>query len=77
MNFGRLQTCILNEGKSVIRPLFSGPEDLSFLYEIVSETISKNSVLNGKAISLIAFSSRATLKLDLYNPENGQGHNWS
>ena len=77
MNFGRLQNCILNEGKSVIRPLFNGPEDLSFLYEIVSETISKNSVLNGKAISLIAFSSRATLKLDLYNPENGQGHNWS
>lgn len=54
VNFGRLQTCILNKGKSVIRPLFNGPEDLSFSYEIVSETISKNQVLNGKAISLIA-----------------------
>ena len=60
------QISVLNKGKSVIPPLFNGPEVLSSACDktkLFAKNFSKNSILDDPGISLLAFLSRTNLKL--------------
>ena len=64
--FWRIANSVLNKGKSVILPLFSGPEVLSSASgkaKLFAENLSKNSNLDDSGISLPIFPSRTNLKL--------------
>ena len=63
--FWRIANNVLNKGKSVIPPLFNGPEVLSSVSDkakFFAENISKNFNLDDSGISLLVFSSRTNLK---------------
>ena len=64
-DFWRIPNSVLNEGKSVIPPLFNGPEALSTASDkakLLAKIFSKNSNLNDSGISLPVFPSRTNLK---------------
>ena len=65
-DFWRIANSVLNKGKSVIPPLFNGPEVLSSASDkakLFAENFSKNSNLDDSGISLPVFPSRTNLKL--------------
>ena len=65
-DFWRIANSVLNKGKSAIPPLFNGPDVLSFVSDkrkLFAKIFSKNSNLDGSAISLSTFPSRTNLKL--------------
>ena len=65
-NFWRIANSFLNKGKSVIPPLFHGPEVLSSASDkakLFAKNFSKNSNLDDSGISLPVFPSRTNLKL--------------
>ena len=62
----RIANSVLNKGKSVIPPLFNGPEVLhtaSDKAKLFAKNFSKNSNLDDSGISLPVFPSRTNLKL--------------
>ena len=69
-DFWRIANSVLNKGKSVLPPLFNGPEMLSFVSdkaELFAKNFSKNSNLENSGIPLPIVSSRPNLKLhDIY-----------
>ena len=65
-DFWRIANSVLNKGKSVIPPLFNGPEVLSSASDkakLFAENFSKNFNLDDSGISLPVFPSRTNLKL--------------
>ena len=70
-DFWRIANSVLNKSKSVIPPLFNGPEMLSsasdfsdvFSTKLFAKTFSKNSDFDDSGISLPVFPSRTNLKL--------------
>ena len=65
-DFWRIANSVLNKGKSVIPPLFNGPEVLSTVSdkaELFVKNFSKNTNLDDSSISLSVFPSRTNLKL--------------
>ena len=65
-DFWRIANSVLNKGKSVIPPLFNGPEVLSSASDkakLFTKNFSKNSNLDDSGISLPVFPSRTNLKL--------------
>ena len=65
-DFWRIANSVLNKGKSVVPPLFNGPEVLSCASDkakLFAENFSLNSNLADSGISLPNFSSRTNLKL--------------
>ena len=68
-DFWRIANSVLNKGKSVIPPLFNGPEALSSASDkakLFAENFSKNSNLDDSGISLPVFHSRTNLKLIIF-----------
>ena len=66
LDFWQIANSVLNKGKSVIPPLFNGPEVLSSASDkakLFAENFSKNSNLDDSGISLPVFPSRTNLKL--------------
>ena len=66
MTFWRIANSVLDEGKSVILPLFNGAEVLfsaSDKAKLSAENFSKNSNLDDSGIALPVFPSRTDLKL--------------
>ena len=66
VTFGELLIMFSTKGKSVIPPLFNGPEVLSSASDkakLFAKNFSKNSNLDDSGISLPVFSSRTNLKL--------------
>ena len=62
----RIVNSLLNKGKSVLPPLFNGPEVLSSASDkakLFAKNFSKNSNLDDSGISLPVFPSRTNLKL--------------
>ena len=67
-DFWRIANSVLNKGKSVIPPLFNGPEVLSSASDkakLFAKNFSKNSNLDDLGISLPVFSFRTNLKLHI------------
>ena len=65
-DFWRITNSVLNKGKSVIPPLFNGPEGSSFASDkakLFAENFSENSNLDDTGISLPVFLSRTNSKL--------------
>ena len=65
-DFWRIANSVLNKGKSVLPPLFNGPEVLSSASDkakLFAKNFSKNSNLDDSGISLPVFPSRTNLKL--------------
>ena len=65
-DFWRIGNSVLNKGKSVIPPLFNGPEVLSSASDeakLFAKNFSKNSNLDDSGISLPVFRFRTNLKL--------------
>ena len=65
-DFWRIANSALNKGKSVIPPLFNGPEALSSAFnkaKLFAKNFSTNSNLDDLGISLPVFPSRTNLKL--------------
>ena len=65
-DFWRIANSVFNKGKSVIPPLFNGPEVLSSASDkakLFAENFSMNSNLDDSGISLPVFPSRTNLKL--------------
>ena len=65
-DFWRIPHSVLNKGKSVITPLFNGPEVLSSASDkakLFAENFSLNSNLDDSGVSLPVFPSRTNLKL--------------
>ena len=66
-DFWQIVNSVLNEGKSVIPPLFNSPDVLSPSSDkakLFAKNFSKNSNLDDSGISLPVFPSRTNLKLD-------------
>ena len=65
-DFWRITNSVLNKGKSVIPPLFKGPETLSSASnkaKLFAKNFSRNSDLDDSGISLPAFPCKTNLKL--------------
>ena len=65
-DFWRIVNSVINKGKSLIPPLFNGPEVLSSASDkakLFARNFSKNSNFNDSGISLPSFPSRTNLKL--------------
>ena len=65
-DFCQIANSVLNKGKSVIPPLFNGPEVLSSAFDktkLFSTNFYNNSNLDDSGISLPVFPSRTNLKL--------------
>ena len=65
-DFWQIANSVLNKGKSVIPPLFNGPEVLSSASDkakLFAENFSLNSNLDDSGVSLPVFPSRTNLKL--------------
>ena len=65
-DFCQIANSVLNKGKSVIPPLFNGPELLSSASDeakLFAKNFSKNSNLNDFGVPLPLFPSRTNLKL--------------
>ena len=65
-DFWRIANSVLNKGKSVVPPLFNGPEVLpsaSGKTKLFAKNFSQNSHLDDSGISLPVFPSRTNLKL--------------
>ena len=65
-DFWQIANSVLNQGKSAIPPLFSGPDVLSSASDkakLFAKNFSKNSNLDDFGISLPVFPSRTNLKL--------------
>ena len=65
-DFWRIANSLLNKGKSVLPPLFNGPEVLSSASDkakLFAKNFSKNYNLDDSGISLPVFPSRTNLKL--------------
>ena len=67
-DFWRIANSVLNKVRSVIPPLFNGPEVLSSASDkakLFAENFSMNSNLDDSGVSLLVFPSRSNLKLHI------------